>query len=108
MWPRRRARDQAWQRNEAGAIAIYVALMLPFLVGLALLVVDGGRLFNLDTSLQNNVDALALAVGKRVVDLDATVNAFVETSRTFNDLNEKLEKQAELQGKLEQIGRAHV
>ena len=61
MWPRRRARDQAWQRNEAGAIAIYVALMLPFLVGLALLVVDGGRLFNLDTSLQNNVDALALA-----------------------------------------------
>ena len=44
MWPRRRARDQAWQRNEAGAIAIYVALMLPFLVGLALLVVDGGRL----------------------------------------------------------------
>ena len=48
-------------KDETGAIAIYVALMLPFLVGLSLLVVDGGRLFNLDTSLQNNVDALALA-----------------------------------------------
>ena len=61
MWTRRRAHDQVRHRNEAGTIAIYVALMLPFLVGLALLVVDGGRLFNLDTSLQNNVDALALA-----------------------------------------------
>lgn len=59
--PRSAPPRDAAATGEAGAIAIYVALLLPFLVGLALLVVDGGRLFNLDTSLQDNVDALALA-----------------------------------------------
>lgn len=72
---------------------------------LAFLLIGLGTFFAISTRMQQNIrqlDALALAVGKRVVELDATVGAFVETSRTFNDLNEKLEKQAELQGKLEQ------
>jgi len=72
---------------------------------LAFLLIGLGTFFAIATRMHQNIrqlDAMALAVGKRVVDLDATVNAFVETSRTFNDLNEKLEKQAELQGKLEQ------
>ena len=72
---------------------------------LAFLLIGLGTFFAIATRMHQNIrqlDSMALAVGKRVVDLDATVNAFVETSRTFNDLNEKLEKQAELQGKLEQ------
>jgi DNA repair exonuclease SbcCD ATPase subunit len=72
---------------------------------LAFLLIGLGTFFAIATRMHQNIrqlDSMSLAVGKRVVDLDATVNAFVETSRTFNDLNEKLEKQAELQGKLEQ------
>lgn len=69
--------------SQDGAIAIYVALMLPFLVGLALLVVDGGRLFNLDTSLQNNVDALALA---GAAELDRRPDAHVRTCRAMQNL----------------------
>ena len=71
---------------------------------LAFLLIGLGTFFAISTRMQQNIrqlDALALAVGKRVVDLDATVNAFVETSRTFNELNEQLEKQSNLQGKLE-------
>jgi hypothetical protein len=69
--------------DDRGAIAIYVALMMPFLVGLALLVVDGGRLFNLDTSLQNNVDALALAGG---AELDRRPDAHVRACRAMRNL----------------------
>ena len=72
---------------------------------LAFLLIGLGTFFAIATRMHQNIrqlDSMSLAVGKRVVDLDATVNAFVDTSRTFNDLNEKLEKQAELQGKLEQ------
>lgn len=69
--------------DESGAIAIYVALMLPFLVGLSLLVIDGGRLFNLDTSLQNNVDALALA---GAAELDRRPGAHVRACRSMQNL----------------------
>lgn len=47
--------------DDRGAVLILVSLMLPVLVGLAILVVDAGRLYNMETSLQNNVDAVALA-----------------------------------------------
>lgn len=71
---------------------------------LAFLLIGLGTFFAISTRMQQNIrqlDALALAVGKRVVELDATVSAFVETSRTFNELNDQLQKQADLQGKLE-------
>lgn len=71
--------------DEAGVIAIYVALMLPFLVGLAILVVDGGRLQNLDTSLQNNVDALALAAAS---ELDRRPDSHVRACRAMAQLVE--------------------
>lgn len=69
--------------DERGAIAIYVAVMLPFLVGLAILVVDGGRLQNLDTSLQNNVDALALAAA---AELDRRPDSHVRACRAMAQL----------------------
>ena len=48
-------------RARRGAVMIYVAALLPVLAGVALLTVDGARLFNLQTLLQNGVDAFALA-----------------------------------------------
>jgi hypothetical protein len=91
--------------DERGAIAIYVALMLPFLVGLALLVVDGGRIFNLDTSLQNNVDALALA-GAAELDRRPSAHAracnamqyLVSNRQIFGDSNEPLEVACDANG----------
>ena len=44
-----------------GAALIYVTLALPVFLGLGLLAVDGGRLYNLNTHLQKSADALALA-----------------------------------------------
>jgi len=47
--------------DRRGAILIYVAILLPVLVGGALLAVDASKLFNLQTLLQKGADALALA-----------------------------------------------
>jgi len=52
--------EQFWRSNGAG-VAIYVALLLPVLIGGAVIGVDAGRLFTLQTTLQNGADALALA-----------------------------------------------
>ena len=48
-------------REERGAVLIYVTLMLPVLIGGALVAVDASRLYNLSTALQKGADALALA-----------------------------------------------
>jgi Flp pilus assembly protein TadG len=48
-------------KDERGAVLVYVALLLPVLTGTALLVIDGARLSNLQSFLQNGADALALA-----------------------------------------------
>ncbi|PSC03759.1 hypothetical protein SLNSH_17615 [Alsobacter soli] len=47
--------------DEGGSIAIPMAVALPVIAAAAMLVVDGGRLFNLQTSVQTSADALALA-----------------------------------------------
>ena len=44
-----------------GTVAIYVTILLPFLIGGALLSVDAGRLNSLNTSMQGGADAFALA-----------------------------------------------
>lgn len=79
----RMVRGAGWRKHDGGAIAIYVALMLPFLVALGVLVVDGGRLFNLDTSLQNNVDALALA---GAAELDRRPDSLMRAARAMQNL----------------------
>ena len=68
--------------GDDGAVLILISLILPFLFGLTLLVVDGGRLFNLDTSLQNNVDALALAAAS---ELDRRPNSHVRACRAMKN-----------------------
>src|SRR6185436_4585386 len=50
-----------FRRDDRGAVLIYVTLVMPVLVGFALLAVDAARLQNLQTSLQKGADALALA-----------------------------------------------
>jgi Flp pilus assembly protein TadG len=50
-----------FRRDERGGVLIYVTLLMPVLVGFALLAVDVARLQNLQTSLQKGADALALA-----------------------------------------------
>ncbi|HEX4913078.1 MAG TPA: pilus assembly protein TadG-related protein, partial [Vicinamibacterales bacterium] len=48
-------------RDESGAALIYVSIALTVFMGFAALVIDGSRLFTLDTELQSAADALALA-----------------------------------------------
>jgi len=48
-------------RDDGGAVLIYVSIALTVFMGFAALVIDGGRLFTLDTEMQSAADALALA-----------------------------------------------
>ncbi len=51
---------KAFGRHQRGAVLIYVTLLLPVIVGTAVLAVDASRLYNLQTHLQKAADALAL------------------------------------------------
>jgi prefoldin subunit 5 len=71
---------------------------------LAFLVVGLGTFFGISTKMQLNIgqlDAMSLAVGKRIVDLDATVSAFTQASRSMTELTEKLEEMNHNQEKLD-------
>src|SRR5262252_3948880 len=48
-------------RDRNGSVAIYVTVLMPFLIGGALLTVDAARLYSLNSFLQAGADALALA-----------------------------------------------
>ncbi len=50
-----------------GAVAVYVAVCAPMLLGIGALSVDLGRVMTVNTQLQNAADAAALA-GVRVLD----------------------------------------
>ena len=50
----------SFARESRGVVFIYVTILLPALIGLGLLAIDGGRLFNLHTSLQAGADGFAL------------------------------------------------
>ena len=79
------------------------------LIGLlSFLLIAVGTFFAISTRLQQNIrqlDALSLAVGKRVVELDATITAFGDTTKGLGDTAEKLtgmeERQVKLDGKFE-------
>jgi hypothetical protein len=47
--------------DRSGMVLIYVTVMLPVIIGFALLAIDVGRLSTLHSSLQNGADAIALA-----------------------------------------------
>ena len=79
------------------------------LIGLlSFLLIAVGTFFAISTRLQQNIrqlDALSLAVGKRVVELDATIAAFSDATDGLGDTAEKLsgmeERQVKLDGKFE-------
>src|SRR6266516_3759645 len=48
-------------RDESGHILLYFTIMLPVIIGMIGLVLDGGRFFHLNTDLQELADASALA-----------------------------------------------
>ena len=75
------------------------------LIGLlSFLMIAVGTFFAISTRLQQNIrqlDALSLAVGKRVVELDATLAAFGDASHGLGDATEKIESMEEHQAKFE-------
>ena len=60
MFVWRHFRPPAILKDEGGAVLVYVTLLLPVLIGTAVLAIDAARLSNLQTFLQNGADALAL------------------------------------------------
>ena len=72
---------------------------------LVFIIIAVGTFFAIATRMQQNIrqlDALALAVGKRVVDLDTTVGAFTESAQSLFELAEKMESVSSLPAKMEQ------
>lgn len=77
-------------RDESGAALIYVSIALTVFMGFAALVIDGSRLFTLDTELQSAADAIALA-GAAELDgnadaqtrADAAMANLVQNDQTF-------------------------
>src|SRR3989337_1294564 len=77
-------------RDEGGATLIYVSIALTVFMGFAALVIDGGRLFTLDTEMQSAADAIALAGAAELdgnTDAQTRANAamanLVQNSQTF-------------------------
>ena len=70
-------------RDESGAALIYVSIALTVFMGFAALVIDGSRLFTLDTELQSAADAIALA---GAAELDGNVDAQTRADAAMADL----------------------
>jgi Flp pilus assembly protein TadG len=66
-----------------GGIVMPLALVLPVLFGFSMVVIDGGRYFSLQTSLQAGADALALA---GAAELDARSDSIVRANRAIDNL----------------------
>ena len=58
--------------DESGIALIYVTVMLPIIMGFALLAIDASRVYILNSSLQHGADAIALAMA---AELDRTSDA---------------------------------
>lgn len=93
--------DDMGRRNVLHSRVILVGL-------LSFLLIAVGTFFAISTRLQQNIrqlDALSLAVGKRVVELDATIAAFGDATNGLGDTAEKLtgmeDRQVKLDGKFE-------
>jgi Flp pilus assembly protein TadG len=70
-------------RDEQGATLIYVSLALTVFMGFAALVIDGSRLFTLDTEMQSAADALALA---GAAELDGNTDAVDRAKAAMDNL----------------------
>jgi len=69
--------------DTTGAVAIYVTIMLPVLIGVSLLAVDASRLYNLQSLLQKGADALALA---GAAELDRRLTAITRSNNAIANL----------------------
>lgn len=77
---------EQWSRfgaDQSGLTLIYVTIALPVIIGFALLAVDVGRLWSLQSSLQHGADALALAGAG---ELDFRPNAIERADRAIANL----------------------
>jgi Flp pilus assembly protein TadG len=70
-------------RDERGAVLVYVSIALTVFMGFAALVIDGGRVFTLNTEMQSAADALALA---GAAELDGNSDAETRATAAMNDL----------------------
>jgi hypothetical protein len=69
--------------DQDGAIIPYLAMMLAVIIGLSALTLDGSRLMNLQTQLQNGADALALA---GATELDRRPDSIVRAEAAIRNL----------------------
>lgn len=70
-------------RDERGATLVYVSLALTVFMGFAALVIDGSRLYTLDTEMQSAADALALA---GAAELDGNSDAITRATAAMDNL----------------------
>ena len=59
--PRHRTPTSRFAADRTGGVGLQFAVMLPVMLAVGFLIIDGGRLQNLHTSIQKGTDALALA-----------------------------------------------
>lgn len=74
---------RAFWNDQRGIAMILVAIMLPVLVGFAVLAIDGSRASGLHNDLQKGVDALALATA---AELDGKSDSIVRANRAAANL----------------------
>lgn len=72
-----------YRGDTRGAVILPLAFALPVLFGFGMLVIDGGRYFNLQTSLQAGADALALA---GAAELDGKSDSIIRANRAIDTL----------------------
>jgi len=72
-------------RDQQGVALVLVTVMLPVMMGFALLVIDRSRAFNLHSDLQKAADALALA---GAAELDGKSDAITRAQRAMQNLIE--------------------
>ncbi len=82
-WRRIKEHWSRFSADTSGLTLIYVTIALPVIIGFALLAVDVGRLWSLQSSLQHGADALALAGGG---ELDRRPDAIVRSNRAIDNL----------------------
>lgn len=75
--------QRRFMADTKGAVAIYVTIMLPVLLGVGVLTVDASRLYNLQSLLQKGADSLALA---GAAELDRLPTAIIRSNDAINNL----------------------
>lgn len=78
-----RSRCRSFASDERGSVLVFVSIMLPVLIGFALLAIDMARVNALHFDLQGGVDALALA---GAAELDGTSDAMTRANRAIANL----------------------